>query len=447
MKKKVLMRLKKITAATVGAALCLSVFMTADFSFYSVGATSSSIEDKKNKIDQLEEKNKQLENSIANIKDDISQSEEKQNLYLEKLNVAKEQVDNYNNLLYDMEQDIASKQANIDALDLQIAAKEEEIKQKEQEIEVLNEENDKNLEQFGKMLRAMYVTENTDIFSVLAESSDIYDLLVSTKMLVNVYQQNERMMEEIKQGIEDLNAKKEKLELDKTDIETSRKKVIADKEALEKDKDELLVKQTEAEELSAEYGSLYNQYSQEITDFENKQQQLQQQIQYNESEIKAYQEQIDREIQAAQQGSDQVYQQGEWLWPLETYYTYITSYYGNRILYGRPNFHTGIDISGGSIYGHPIYASKAGKVIVAKYTYTPGYSYGKYVVVDHGDGYSTLYAHCSEVYVSVGQQVNQGDTLAAVGSTGNSTGPHLHFEVRVNNVTQQPFDYVKIPGT
>lgn len=447
MKKKVITRLKKITAIAVGAALSLSAFITSDFNFYSVSATSASIADKKNKIEELEKRNKELENSIANLKNDISKSEEMQKLYLEKLNVAKEQLDNYNNLLYYMEQDIASKQANIDSLDLQIASKEKEIEQKEKEIEDLNEENDKNLEQFGKVLRAMYVTENTDIFSVLADSSDIYDLLVSTKMLVNVYRQNEKMMEEIKKGIDDLEEKKTQLESDKVNIEASKKQAVAEKESLEKDKEELTAKQEKAEELSTEYGSLYNQYSQEIADFENKQQQLQDQIQYNENEIKAYLEQIDREIQAAQQGSDQVYQQGEWLWPLETYYTYITSYYGNRILYGRPNFHTGIDISGGGIFGHPIYASKAGKVIVAKYTYTPGYSYGKYVVIDHGDGYSTLYGHCSEVYVTVGQQVNQGDTLAAVGSTGNSTGPHLHFEVRVNNVTQQPFDYVKIPGT
>ena len=66
-----------------------------------------------------------------------------------------------------------------------------------------------------------------------------------------------------------------------------------------------------------------------------------------------------------------------------------------------------------------------------------------YVVIDNGDGYSTLYGHCSDVYVSVGQQVEQGEAIGAVGNTGNSTGPHLHFEVRVNNVPQDPFNYVR----
>ena len=69
-----------------------------------------------------------------------------------------------------------------------------------------------------------------------------------------------------------------------------------------------------------------------------------------------------------------------------------------------------------------------------------------YVVIDHGNGYQTLYAHCSAIYVSVGQKVNKGDVIAAVGSTGWSTGPHLHFEVRKDGARQDPLAYVSVPG-
>ena len=88
---------------------------------------------------------------------------------------------------------------------------------------------------------------------------------------------------------------------------------------------------------------------------------------------------------------------------------------------------------------------KGGEVIVAKTTYTPGYDYGMYVVIDHGDGYQSLYAHCSAIYVSVGQMVNKGDTIAAVGSTGWSTGPHLHFEIRKDGQRVDPLNYVSVP--
>lgn len=440
MKKETKKRLYRALSVAMGAALCLSFFVIPDKSF-NINATSASIEQKKDKIKELEERNKQIENSIASLENDIDQSEKKQELYLQKLNAIQEQLDNYNNLLYYMEEDIAAKQANIEALNLQISAKEDDIAQKESKIERLNAENEENLERFGDILHAMYVTENADIFSVLAESADFYDLLVRTKMMINVSKQNDDMMQQLKESIENTEKIKKQLENDKTDLESSRLNVISEKEALENNKSELTVKQKEASQLSSEYSNAYSQYSQEINDIVNKQEELQKEKKANAAEIAAYQQQIDREIQLAQKDSNQVYQEGEWIWPLETQFTMITTYFGYDDW--RGGNHSGIDISGGGIYGHPIYASKAGTVIIAKTTYIEGYSYGKYVVIDHGDGYSTLYGHCSDIYVSVGQQVEQGEAVAAVGSTGWSTGPHLHFEVRVNNIPQNPFDYVK----
>ena len=99
----------------------------------------------------------------------------------------------------------------------------------------------------------------------------------------------------------------------------------------------------------------------------------------------------------------------------------------------------GIDIPGA--YGTPIYASNGGTVIVATYHY----SYGNYVVIDHGGGYSTLYGHNSSLCVRVGDRVEQGDVIAKMGSTGSSTGNHCHFEVRINGKTQQPLNYVRRP--
>ncbi|MGN0490177.1 peptidoglycan DD-metalloendopeptidase family protein [Ruminococcus sp.] len=125
---------------------------------------------------------------------------------------------------------------------------------------------------------------------------------------------------------------------------------------------------------------------------------------------------------------------GTFCWPLP--YTHnITSEYEWR--WGR--MHWGIDIAAGGVYGQPIVASDGGTVVQAG---DNGDGYGNYVIIDHGNGYKTLYGHCSSVAVSYGQHVSQGDTIGYVGSTGNSTGPHLHFEIIYNSNKLNPLQFV-----
>lgn len=426
---------------SVAAAFAMALGIAAAPAYRLEVSASSSITEKQDKIKELEERNKEIDSQISNISGEISENKELQALWLEKLNVAKDQVDNYNNLLYLKEQDISAKQADITALDLQITAKEQDIDQKQREIAELEAKNEENLKKFGEVLRALYMTENSDIFSVLAESNDIYDMLVRTKMMINVTDQNERMMEELQASIKDTENKIAQLEEDKMQLQSYHTKLEQDMDALEAAKADLLGQQAEASKLSAEYTQNYNTYSTLISDFQDKQQQLQSEKKANAAEIADYEKQIQREIQQAQQNSNQVYQQGEWLWPVDPKFHYLTTLFGYDDW--RKGNHSGIDIGDGGINGTNVYASKAGVVITAKDTYIPGYSYGKYVVIDHGDGYSTLYGHCSAIYVTVGQQVERGEVIAAVGNTGWSTGPHMHFEVRVNGIAQDPFNYVK----
>ena len=124
---------------------------------------------------------------------------------------------------------------------------------------------------------------------------------------------------------------------------------------------------------------------------------------------------------------------GNFIWPCPSLHV-ITTYYEYR--WG--SFHAALDISGGSAYGKPIVASDSGTVTAAGYSG----SYGYRVIINHGNGMQTLYAHCSELLVSVGQKVNQGETIALVGSTGNSTGAHCHFEIYVNGSRVDPLPYV-----
>lgn len=435
---------KKALRKAVSVFLFLALSVTAaakPMGDLNVSANSASINDKQDKIKELEERNQQIDNEISKIDADITENEHLQDLYWEKLVTAKDQVDNYNNLIYYKEQDITLKQADIDAMDLQIEAKEEDIKNNEREIDKLEQTNEANLEKFGEILHAMYVTENTDIFSVLADSNDIYDLLVRTKLMVNISQQNQQFMNEIKQSMADARDRIAKLEDDKRELNDFRTRLVDEKAQLEADKVSLEEERSNAKNLSDEYNNNYNYYSGVITNFENRQEQLENERQANSEEIAEYEKQIQREIQLAQQNSTQSYQEGDWIWPLDLSFHYLTTKFGYDPW--RGGNHSGIDVGDGGINGAPIYASKAGTVITAKDSYIPGYSYGKYVVIDHGNGYSTLYGHCSALYVSVGQTVNQGDAIAAVGSTGWSTGPHLHFEVRIDGIAQDPLGYVR----
>ena len=131
---------------------------------------------------------------------------------------------------------------------------------------------------------------------------------------------------------------------------------------------------------------------------------------------------------------------GSYAWPVPGFYN-ISSPYGWRILYGQRDFHTGIDISGGGrvIYGAAVTASLPGTVQTVVYG---SRGYGYYVIVDHGGNNKTLYGHMSAIYVTPGQAVGQGDAVGAVGSTGNSTGPHLHFEIRQNGQQVDPAPFV-----
>ena len=125
---------------------------------------------------------------------------------------------------------------------------------------------------------------------------------------------------------------------------------------------------------------------------------------------------------------------GEFMWPVPHTHT-VSSYMEWR--WGR--MHNGIDIAGGGDYGEPFLASDGGTVI---WSGNDGGGYGNYVMIDHGNGYVTVYGHACELACSTGDYVNKGDVIGYIGSTGNSTGPHLHFEIRLNGEYQNPLDYV-----
>ena len=128
---------------------------------------------------------------------------------------------------------------------------------------------------------------------------------------------------------------------------------------------------------------------------------------------------------------------GTFIWPV---YGHITSNFGYRSIFGSYSYHSGLDIA--TSYGTAIAASDGGTVVFAGRATGSYWSYGNLVIIDHGNGIQTYYAHCSSVLVSAGDKVYQGQTIARVGSTGRSTGNHCHFEVKVNGTSRNPYNYL-----
>lgn len=162
-----------------------------------------------------------------------------------------------------------------------------------------------------------------------------------------------------------------------------------------------------------------------------------------EPERKMEEYQIQDQAATAQKTKDTTSKDNGWYWPLGSCSCYISSGYGYRdASIGGNAFHGGIDITGADISGAKIYAARSGTVDTA---ISSEKGYGKHVIIDHGSGFKTVYGHCSKLIVKEGQKVQQGQYIANVGSTGNSTGPHLHFEVRYKNAKKNPLNYVKKP--
>lgn len=432
------MKLKKLLHSLTSFVTIFALTSGIIVTYAPAGAEDLTVDDIKSRIEQIKQDNEQRREEIDRIQGDITDKQEDLDNTAKLLAEQKELVDYYYNLVYYKNQDIDSLQGDIDTLTDEIAKKDEAIATAEKNIDKLDKENKANLEKFAQIVRTMYTSGTGDMFGVLAGSTDFYDLMINSEVVGKISEQNLQFMNDLTADMKKLSSDKKLLETDKADLEQSKKQLDSQMTKLLSEKQELDGLVSDAESAKSTYESDYNKYSAAVSDLEDQKSNLQYEISVSEADIEAYEEQI-KELIKQQTNPDKVYQEGEWYWPVPGR-SYISCNFGWDADFGR--WHKGVDIGDGGIYGDSILASKAGTVIVAETSYIPGYSYGMCVVVDHGGGYTTTYAHMSAVYVSVGQEVAQGEALGAVGSTGYSTGPHLHFEIRLNGEPENPFNYV-----
>ncbi|MCM1166372.1 MAG: peptidoglycan DD-metalloendopeptidase family protein [Lachnospiraceae bacterium] len=431
------------------AAAALAVSLLADGAPVRASG-SDSIEDLQERAKQIQAENQQREEQINNLEGDIAENEDAMNLVSEQIDGVTAEIATYSELVAAKIEAIEEKQREIKVVEENIADKELEIERKQGEIADLREQNKQNLKKFAKLARALYINDTSGTIPILNGSNDWYDFFMYSDVVKNIGGQNmefmKRLMDSIKEQerlIEELNSDIDRLEEDKAELGRQQAALEAEKTALEAEKADL--EDYAAERQDYLYGlSIDNEAMQSRIDG------LYIDMAAGNAALEQLNEEIEELIRQAQANNGDEIEYGDgFRWPLDSKYQSITTYFGYDSW--RNGNHKGIDISGGGIAGSNIYAAQSGTVIsVVNYcghNYGKSWScgcgggYGNYVIVSHGGDLATLYAHAEDIIVYEGQHVEIGDVLGYVGSTGWSTGAHLHFEVRVNGSYVDPFNY------
>jgi murein DD-endopeptidase MepM/ murein hydrolase activator NlpD len=303
----------------------------------------------------------------------------------------------------------------ISVLNTEISNTSKELLAKQQELEAKKAEIQETDDLFKERLRAMYVMRSNGTLSAILGAEDMSQFMTTADAIQRISVRDTELLKQ--------------MEIEKALIIEQEAAIQEELSKLEEKQNTLNTKQTE---LAYTMRVLNNN----LTDIEAEQKAAEETQSEVYAEYLAAKEAMEKEF-ANSNGS---FVGGEWLWPVPTN-GFISSGFGWRTLYGRADNHIGIDIATGWGQGWPainnqkIVASNSGTVTKAFYGTT---GYGNYVIIDHGGNNFTLYGHCSSLAVRVGQKVTQGQTIAYVGSTGNSTGPHLHFEIRLNGKPVNP---------
>lgn len=387
------------TRKTAGlmAVLMAVLFFCSPISLVPSSVEAKSVSDMKDQVDGLSQQIKDLESKMNANKGKLADEKARQEQLTEQILNVEQQVSLYND--------------KIDEINKMISAKETEIAEKETEIK-------ESEDLFAARLRRMYITNtSSSTLSTLLSASSFSDFL-------NRYEVLKRISQEDRDAIDALNQQKVEYEQMKSDLD-------AQKAELKETSDSVNAKYTQLK-------SMYAESEASESSILNANKQYMENVEKYKKEQDALEAEIEKMLQT--ESSKEAYGDGQLRWPVPTR-SYISSYFGWRTLYGKPNYHKGIDIPGPA--GTNIVAADAGKVLkVEKLTY----GYGWHVLVDHGNGVATLYAHCSRIDVKEGQYVQKGQVIAGIGTTGNSTGNHVHFEVRISGEQKNPLNYVKQPS-
>jgi murein DD-endopeptidase MepM/ murein hydrolase activator NlpD len=422
-------------------------------------------------IDELNKKAEQITKDInekQSILFELMNNVENQALFVEEVHAQVAQIEAQAQAYIEL---INIKQSSIDELGKEIKSKETEITNtvfridnRELEVAQLKAETEENIEKFGEISAQLYMTSGGDIVSLLTGSMSFYDVLVRTEMIKNIGEKNVEIIEALVNSIErhdeavaQLEEDVAGLQIQKAELEERQIVFLYEMEQLQNERAVV------SEKVENQYKTLHSLIA-ERDDLQNIVNSLNEQISSSNDEIsdikkrvaelKAMDNKIEEELHNHQTQNPEAPQHSPsgFVPPLSPQFMNIVCDFmcesggvlchvcvsNGSGLVGR--VHNGVDLSGSGISGANIFAVQSGTVFQASMGWNGGF--GNFVIIDHGGGYSTVYAHMNSISVSEGQAVTQGQVIGTVGNTGFSFGAHLHFEVRKYGTAVNPINYL-----
>lgn len=404
-------------------------------------SAEDSISDLEQQLQQLEQENQKYQKILDDTKSDIAEKEEYKSALVSKVQVLDEKIAVTREKISSLNDDIKEKQ---DAYDKGLSEVEDQF------------------DALANRLRILYMSGNATDLEIIFGAKDFSDLIDKMELVKSLANSDKELISEIRTKLDELSTKKKSLEADKKDLETQQASLKSDQDEFNKlisDNDEILK-------------NLYASNSEAQNSLESAALQSEE-IEAKISEYYAAQKAAaEQAAQASQSSSSSSSSSGSssssssgssssgssssgsssvivpsgtgFAWPTPGF-TYLSSeWYEDREVYN----HGGIDIAGAGIMGTPVVAAADGTVIASNsscthnwgksYSCGCGGGYGNYVMISHAEGKMTVYGHLTSLTVSTGQTVSRGQVIGYVGSTGNSTGPHLHYECRLNGVRYNP---------
>lgn len=399
-------------------ALCLAGLMAVPTGALAKSSKSLTIEKNKKKQEQM-----QIKNKLNKEKSNISNTES------EKKSVS---VD-----IENLDAKIQVTSAKISSLESEIGRLNKDIEENQGKLEEAQVNLSENTDALRMRLREMYKRGNVNYLEVLLNSKDIEELLRNNEIISSIARADRELIEFIQEQIDTIKQTEERLQIDKAKVSASRAAVVNERQsyqaAVDAKNNYMKVLESNLDLYKAEFEKAQANWDSLDAEIVRLQKQIAEQKKAEDAAARARRA---TRVHSNITVSSAPRNGQSYTWPLPGHYS-ISSPFGYRMhpILGYSKFHSGVDIPAPS--GTPIVAAKSGTVIMSQLMS----GYGNVVMVDHGDTV-TVYAHCSALNVGVGDSVSAGDVVAFVGSTGLSTGAHLHFEVRVNGSPVNPLGYV-----
>lgn len=421
-------KIVRIISIVLAAVILLSLVSTALIVMVHAASSSeikSKLADLRAKQAEIQKQSDELEKSIAENKDQTKTLVSQKAEIDQEMEMSRQKIENLNEQIQQLNLLIAEKQTELEAS----VAKEEALQK-----------------QYKARLRSMEETGSVSYWSILFRASSFSDLLDRVDMIREIAESDQLMLKQLSAATQAVETERADLEQQKQDLQQTETDLAAEQAELE-------TKRAKADTLITQMQAEYASLSDEFLAAEADEAAVREQIKKTETD---YFNALAKEQAAAaaaaaaanktsnsnnsSSSSSGGASSGGFAFPL-AYSTGVTCAYGPRVhpINGNKSFHYGVDLAAGM--STEIYATKSGTVTGATYGEANGY----YVTINHGDGYSSIYAHMTNYVVSVGDSVKQGQLIGYVGTTGWSTGPHLHFEILYNGSNVNPMNYISLP--